>query len=120
MEFDELLAQVIALLQSQGRVSYGALKRRFHLDDDYLDNLKDELIEAQGLAADEQGRILVWLGSPAAAPRPTTPSVRDTGDAPLAYTPPYLTEKILASRASLEGERKQITVFFADIKDSTG
>jgi hypothetical protein len=29
MEFDELLTQVIALLQRQGRVSYGALKRRF-------------------------------------------------------------------------------------------
>ena len=29
MEFDELLAQVIALLQRQGRVSYGALKRQF-------------------------------------------------------------------------------------------
>src|SRR5919108_185703 len=99
MEFDELLTQVIALLQRQGRVSYGALKRRFHLDDDYLDDLKVELIEAQGLAADEQGRILVWLGSPTAAPRPTAPSVRDTPQAPLAYMPPHLTEKILASRA---------------------
>src|SRR5919109_2657421 len=118
MEFDELLTQVIALLQRQGRVSYGALKRRFHLDDEYLDDLKVELIEAQGLAADEHGRILVWLGSPAAAPQSTAPSVRDVAAAPLAYTPLYLTEKILASRASLEGERKQVTVFFADIKDS--
>jgi class 3 adenylate cyclase/tetratricopeptide (TPR) repeat protein len=117
MEFDELLAQVIALLQRQGRVSYGALKRRFKLDDDYLEDLKVELIEAQGLAADEQGRILVWLGSPAAAPRPTAP-VRGTAEAPLAYTPPYLTEKILASRAALEGERKQVTVLFADTKGS--
>jgi hypothetical protein len=53
MEFDEILAQVIALLQRQGRVSYGALKRRFKLDDEYLEDLKVELIEAQGLAADE-------------------------------------------------------------------
>ena len=118
MEFDELLAQVIALLQRQGRVSYGALKRRFKLDDDYLEDLKVELIEAQGLAADEQGRILIWLGSPAAAPLPTAPFVRDTAEAPLAYTPPYLTEKILASRAALEGERKQVTVLFADTKGS--
>jgi hypothetical protein len=63
MEFDELLAQVIALLQRQGWVSYGALKRRFKLDDDYLGDLKVELIEAQGLAADEQGRILIWLAA---------------------------------------------------------
>jgi hypothetical protein len=44
MTFDELLAEVIALLQRQGRVSYRALKLRFTLDDDYLDGLKDELI----------------------------------------------------------------------------
>ena len=37
---------------------------------------------------------------------------------PLAYTPSYLTAKILASRAALEGERKQVTVMFADIKGS--
>ena len=50
MTFDELLEQVIDLLQHQGRVSYGALKRRFALDDDYLQDLKDELIDAQRLA----------------------------------------------------------------------
>jgi class 3 adenylate cyclase len=38
--------------------------------------------------------------------------------APLAYTPPYLTEKILTSRSALEGERKQVTVLFADLKGS--
>ena len=38
---------------------------------------------------------------------------------PLAYTPPYLTDKSLAGRATLTGERKQVTVLFADIKDST-
>ena len=36
MEFDELLVQVIALLQHQGRVSYGAPKRQFTLDGNYL------------------------------------------------------------------------------------
>ncbi len=39
MTFDKLLEQVIDLLQRQGRVSYGALKRRFALDDDYLQGL---------------------------------------------------------------------------------
>src|SRR5262249_5266814 len=39
--------------------------------------------------------------------------------APLAYTPPYLAEKILTSRRALEGERKQVTVLFADLKGST-
>ena len=38
--------------------------------------------------------------------------------APLAYTPLYLAEKILTSRSALEGERKQVTVLFADLKGS--
>ncbi len=38
---------------------------------------------------------------------------------PEAYTPKHLAEKIVTSRASLEGERKQVTVLFADMKGST-
>jgi class 3 adenylate cyclase len=37
---------------------------------------------------------------------------------PRTYTPAYLAEKILTSRTALEGERKQVTVLFADLKDS--
>ena len=62
MTFDDVLEQVIRLLQRQGRVSYRALKRRFTLDDDYLEDLKEELIHAQRVATDEDGRILVWTG----------------------------------------------------------
>ena len=38
--------------------------------------------------------------------------------APEAYTPRHLAEKILTSKAALEGERKQVTVLFADLKGS--
>jgi hypothetical protein len=37
---------------------------------------------------------------------------------PRSYTPKHLVEKILTSRAALEGERKQVTVLFADVKGS--
>jgi predicted ATPase/class 3 adenylate cyclase len=37
---------------------------------------------------------------------------------PRSYTPEHLAEKILTSKAALEGERKQVTVLFADIKGS--
>ena len=37
---------------------------------------------------------------------------------PKSYTPQHLADKILTSRAALEGERKQVTVLFADIKGS--
>ena len=45
MTFDAILEQVVTLLKRQGRVSYRALKMRFNLDDEYLDVLKEELIE---------------------------------------------------------------------------
>jgi hypothetical protein len=56
MTFDELLARVLDLLRREGRVSYRALKRRFDLDDDDLEDLKDEIIAAKQLASDEHGR----------------------------------------------------------------
>ncbi len=37
---------------------------------------------------------------------------------PLSYTPRHLAEKILQSQIALEGERKQVTVLFADLKGS--
>src|SRR6516162_10218065 len=67
MTFDEILEQVIALLKRQGRVSYPALKIRFSLEDEYLEALKAEIIEAQQLATDENGRVLVWTGETATA-----------------------------------------------------
>ena len=62
MTFDEILDQVREMLQSRGRMSYRALKRRFDLDDEYLEDLKAELIKAEGVAADENGEVLVWVG----------------------------------------------------------
>jgi hypothetical protein len=62
MTFDEVLAQVQELLQREQRVSYRGLKRRFALDDEYLEDLKEELIGAKRLATEEDGRFLVWTG----------------------------------------------------------
>src|SRR5215475_13887658 len=118
MTFEEILDQALAMLQRRGRVTYRALQRQFNLDDDYLADLKAELIEAQRLAVDENGTVLVWTGSATSAPPLTAGPAREAHRAPQAYTPAYLSEKILASRAALTGERKQVTVLFADIKDS--
>ncbi len=62
MTFDEILTQVLALLRREGRVTYRALKRRFGLDDDYLEDLRGEIIKAKRLATDEDGEVLVWTG----------------------------------------------------------
>src|SRR5207245_5450520 len=71
------------------------------------------------LARDEEDTMLVWIGDPGAAAAPISPAAPVPARAPLTYTPSHLTEKILAARPVLEGERKQVTVLFADLKDST-
>jgi len=45
-------------------------------------------------------------------------AIPDPAASPKAYTPRHLAERILDSRAALEGERKQVTVLFADLKGS--
>jgi class 3 adenylate cyclase len=114
MDFYAVLDQVLALLRQRGRVSYRALKRQFDLDDAYLDDLKVEIIEVQQCARDQEGTMLVWTGEATSGATPEP----GQAPAPLAYTPPYLAEKILTSRSALEGERKQVTVLFADLKGS--
>src|SRR5262245_17555475 len=110
MTFDDMLTQVRDLLQREGRVSYRALKRRFNLDDEYIEDLKAELIDAKHLAIDEEGKVLVWTGTPsAAAPAgrnavlsPVRPEDQAAPLRPSAYTPRHLAERIRAEQAALE------------------
>ena len=108
MTFDEVLAQVQALLQREQRVSYRGLKRRFALDDEYLEDLKEELIGAKRLATDEDGRFLVWTGGqePAVASQCASP-------------PSSLPTPALPQTPPAEAERRQFTVMFCDLVGST-
>ena len=49
---------------------------------------------------------------------PAAPAEPAASASPAAYTPAHLAEKILTSRSALEGERKLVTVLFADLKGS--
>jgi class 3 adenylate cyclase/tetratricopeptide (TPR) repeat protein len=118
MTFEEILDQALAMLQRRGRVTYRALKLQFTLDDDQLEALTDELLYAHPQVVDDAGRGLRWTGTPVAAPPPAVAPTLAQDQSPLTYTPPHLAEKILTSRAALEGERKQVTVLFADLKGS--
>ena len=115
MDFYEMLDQVITLLCSRGRVSYRALKRQFALDDDYLKDLKVELIKSQRLAVDEDGKVLVWTGSTGASPASPAPML------PLATQAahPVQMEPVLTSLSPSDAERRQLTVLFCDLVDST-
>ena len=118
MTFDDILNQVIALLKRQGRVSYGAMKRHFDLDDAYLEDLKGEILFAYPVL-DEDGRGLVWTG--------------ETADAQAAISPPAqipqqraVQEQHFPQGASLltapplpDAARRQLTVLFCDVVDST-
>ena len=124
MKFYEVVKQVIAVLQEEGRVSYRALKREFDLDDDYLEDLKAELIEIKELAVDKDGKMLVWTGDGETSPvQPQSSSL--SPQPPSTYTPQHLAERIRAEQAAMEsrgaadGERKTITALFADLKGST-
>ena len=48
------------------------------------------------------------------------PTVESRFASPVSYTPKHLAEKILTSKSALEGERKQVTVLFADLKGLDG
>jgi class 3 adenylate cyclase/tetratricopeptide (TPR) repeat protein len=67
-----------------------------------------------GHASRPGSRFCNECGNPVA----TLPGVAPALASPQSYTPRYLAEKILTSRHALEGERKQVTVLFADIKGS--
>ena len=118
MDFYTLLDQVIDLLRQRQRVTYRALKAQFQLDDETLEALKEELVYGQRLATDEDGRVLIWTDDTGPTAPPPATSVQTSERIPLTYTPPYLAEKIRTSRSALEGERKQVTVLFADLKGS--
>src|SRR5262249_19621630 len=71
--FKEVMDQVITWLQQDQRISYRALKRQFALENDYLDDLKMELIEVKRVAVDHDGTILVWPGAAPVAEPGTRP-----------------------------------------------
>ena len=119
MDFYTILDQVIdPPAPASARDVPGICKRQFGFDDTYLEDLKAELIDAQRLAVDEEGKVLVWTGDAGLTAPAPSPSATTQERAPLTYTPSYLAEKILTSRSALEGERKQVTVLFADLKGS--
>jgi class 3 adenylate cyclase len=121
MTFEELLDQAIDMLRRRGRVTYRALKLPFHLDDEYLDVLKDELIDGQQLAVDEDGRVLAWAGPPATPPTASAPQGPTRDNHP---DQALRVEDVPATAAGQvphlpDAERRQLTVLFCDLVDST-
>src|SRR5437879_942168 len=111
MTFEEILDQAIAMLQRRGRVTYRTLRLQFQLDEEQLEALKEALIDAERLAVDEEGRVLVWTGGTSIAPTtassvppPATSDISLTQDKASPAVPP-----------PPDAERRQLTVMFCDL-----
>jgi class 3 adenylate cyclase/predicted ATPase len=133
MGFFHLLPAVIALLQREGRVTYCALQYEFGFDDGFLEVLKKELIFKR-IAIDEHGEGLVWTGGgqfpgQLLATLPSRYAIQDA--APIVSSPmpptsspdtgtPDLELSVLKREPRApEAERRQLTVLFCDLVDST-
>jgi class 3 adenylate cyclase/tetratricopeptide (TPR) repeat protein len=122
MDLLKVLDQVRELLHRKGRITYRMLKAQFQLDDDAIDTVREELIVGERVAADEDGKVLVWIGEQqvvsaqlsVVSPQHPAPNTQS----PISYTPPHLADRIRATSVT-DGERKSITALFADIKGST-
>src|SRR5438874_5409881 len=106
MTFEEILDHAIAMLQRHGRLTYRTLKLQFTLDDEQFAALKDELLYSQPHVVDDVGRGLIWTG--------------DT-DTPSALSPPLPAQVAPPPTVpqTPEAERRQLTVMFCDLVDST-
>jgi class 3 adenylate cyclase/tetratricopeptide (TPR) repeat protein len=113
VSFLETVERARGFLERSGRVSIRALQREFGLDAGDLDELVEELVAIQRVAV-RDGPALTWIAGASSAP--TRGPVRER--APRDYTPRHLADKILTSHSAIEGERKRVTVLFADIKGS--
>lgn len=108
MTFEEILDQAIAMLQRRGRVAYRMLQRQFSLDDVVLEDLKAALLYEHPQVVDDPGQGLMWKGDPLSTAQPLPQDTLPTQAAPLPTDarPP-------------EAERRQLTVLFCDLVEST-
>ena len=103
MSFAENVQRARELLRRSGRVSVRLLRREFELDDQTLDELVEELVDVQQVAALE-GEVLSWLG--VASAETSAPGAEPLG------SPKALSK-------STQAERRQLTVLFCDLVNST-
>ena len=118
MDFVAVLDQVIALLRQRGRVTYRTLQLQFTLDDAQLAALKDELLYSQPHVVDDAGRGLVWTDDTDATPA-LSPSPPSSAPSALPHTQAVQGARLSADHTAPEAERRQLTVLFCDLVDST-
>ncbi len=117
--FYAVLAAVIAFLQREERVTYRTLKDAFGLNDKFLTEIRKEL-QFRRLATDEDAKGLVWTGKsqPNVHPAVSEPSQKVTREIE-AVSPHESVAVPEPTRSAPDAERRQLTVMFCDLADST-
>ena len=92
VQFSDIIDRASALLQRKGRISYRALTVEFDLTDDLLDILKEELIDIQEVAADKDGKMLVWAGGE--TPTEAAPHAADVSASELSAQSPSVYQPV--------------------------
>jgi class 3 adenylate cyclase/predicted ATPase len=119
MTFEEILDQAIAMLQRRGRVTYQTLRLQFQLDEEHLEALKEAILFAYPQVVDAAGRGLVWSGEASASP-PVTPTSPQSVEPSVTLDPRVGATAVSAPESPpAEAERRQLTVMFCDLVDST-
>jgi class 3 adenylate cyclase/tetratricopeptide (TPR) repeat protein len=108
------MSEIREWLAMLGLERYAEAFEREEVDVRQLPELADDDLRALGVPLGPRKTILKAAGRARATGSVVSPP------APESYTPVHLAERILNSRAALEGERKQVSVLFCDISDSTG
>jgi predicted ATPase/class 3 adenylate cyclase len=116
MDLYDILDRVVELLRSRKRVTYRLLQRQFSLDAATLKDLKAELLFVYPQVQEEGDLGLVWtddIGPPGRTPPPSVPPSA-AQDAPAIHVPAQSAEP-----PATDAERRQLTVMFCDLADST-
>ena len=144
--FQALLIAVMTMLQRESRITYRTLKHAFGLDDALLEEICEELT-LRRLAVDEEGKVLVWTGESQSAVQPavaiasqpaTAETTAITSSAAPALPPPVTETRTLSNGPTVptevilygpvvpvpsctpaDAERRQLSVMFGDLADST-
>jgi class 3 adenylate cyclase/predicted ATPase len=118
VNFARVLKEVLWCLVTEGGISYRRVRLTYGLDDDAVEELRRELISVKRLAADVDGERLVWApdgslarnGRAGLPPHPLPP---------LRLVEPMPTPAKSPARDLPGAERRQLTVMFCDLADST-
>ena len=104
-------------LTELGLAQHAEAFEREQIDLDAVRHLTEENLKDLGLPMGHRVKLLAVIRGQSTSPG----AIRGdpAGPSPQTYTPRHLAEKILTSRSALEGERKQVTVLFCDIANST-